>query len=396
MRMLRARRLHDLLILSTLIATWNLARAQSGSPGPHNSSDTPTLSAVKLPPTKPELLANAHQLDALIDAHHFKVVRMVTESRIKANPKDADAVYFLSRVKFAYQQRDEAIDLAEKAVALNPNNADYRCQLAKAVGDKARNAGMFEKAKLAKIMKREGEMALQIDPEQQDAHYGMMLFHLEAPGFVGGDKKKAHELAVDLIRINPVYGNVAFAEYKAHEKSAPQEIEEYYVKAVGADPKSYRAQFELGRFYLGTTTWKNDAIALAEKAARAELQIDLNRVQGYNQLAQILAQQQHWKELDELLIQAEKNVKDDLAPYYFAALEILNMNQDSNRAGKYLKKYLSTEPEGEEPSLAEAHWKLGLALERLGQRKEAMNELQVAEKMRPDLEGIHKDLKRMR
>jgi tetratricopeptide (TPR) repeat protein len=393
MCMLNANRRHSLALIAMLATACNILPAQSGQ---HPNAESPSISAIKPLPTRPELTSTTHQLDAMIDAHHFKVVRMITEARIKANPKDADALYFLSRVKFAFQQRDEAIELAEKAIALNPNNAEYRCQLAKSVGDKARNASFFEKPKLARIMKREGEMALQIDPDQQDAHYGMMLFHLEAPGFVGGNKKKAHELVVDLIRLNPVYGNVAFAEYKAHEKASPQEIEEFYVKAVGADPTSYRAQFELARFYLSSTVWKNDAIALAEKSAKAEVQIDPNRVQGYNQLAQILALQHHWKDLDELLVQSEKNVKDDLAPYYFAANAILNTYQDPNRAEKYLKKYLATEPEGEEPDLGEAHWKLGLALERLGQNKEAKSELQVAEKMRPDLEDIHKDLKRMR
>jgi len=379
-----------------LLTAWQSTIAQNGTTGQHVNPEIPAISAVKPPPTKPEFTASSIQLDAWIDAHHFKAVGMVTEARIKANAKDADALYFLSRVKFAYQQHDAAIDLAEKAIALNPNNAEYRCQLAKSVGDKARSASFFEKPKLAKVMKREGEKALQIDPKQQDAHYGMMLFHLEAPGFVGGDKKKAHALVVDLIRLNPVYGNVAFAEYKAHEKAPPQEIEEYYVKAVGADPKSYRAQFELARFYLGATVWKNDALTLVEKAAHEELQIDPTCVLGYNQLAQVMARQLRWKDLDDLLIRAEKNVRDDLAPYYFAAMEILNTNQDSNRAVKYLKKYLLTDPEGEEPSLGEAHWKLGLAFERLGQYKDAVNELKIAEKMRPDMEDIRKDLKRLR
>src|SRR6266481_5276392 len=125
MRRLRARQLYGLLfLLITLVTTWQSAIAQNGTAGQHAYPETPVISAIKPPPAKPELTVTTYQLDAWIDAHHFKAVRMVTEARIRANPKDADALYFLSRVKFAYQQRDAAIELAEKAIALNPNNAE--------------------------------------------------------------------------------------------------------------------------------------------------------------------------------------------------------------------------------------------------------------------------------
>ena len=167
MCMFPAKRLHCLMLLFTLATVGCMVHAQSSATTQRGNAETPSLIAVKPPPLNPEHTANTHQLDMLIAAHHFKAVRMITEARIKVNPKDGEAFYFLSRVKFAYQQSDEAIELAEKAVAISPNNADYHCQLAKSVGDKARYSSFFEKAKLAKIMKREGDMALQIDPLQE-------------------------------------------------------------------------------------------------------------------------------------------------------------------------------------------------------------------------------------
>jgi hypothetical protein len=60
-----------------------------------------------------------------------------------------------------------------------------------------------------------------------------------------------------------------------------------------------------------------------------------------------------------------------------------------------LRKYLSTEPEGRAPSVGEAHWTLGLVLGQLGRRREALAELRTAEQMRPDLDEVKKDLRRL-
>src|SRR5271155_4679581 len=163
-RMNRSSRMAAILLAANVFAY-----PQSGPPViPHlateNPAPTTALATNKNIPTKAVIASNAVNVNALIDAHHYKQVRELVKARVEKDPHDADALYFMSRVDFAYQKRDEAVSLAQRAVDLNPNNADFRCQLAKSLGDKARNSGFFEKARLAKIMKREGDTALEIDP----------------------------------------------------------------------------------------------------------------------------------------------------------------------------------------------------------------------------------------
>jgi tetratricopeptide (TPR) repeat protein len=60
-----------------------------------------------------------------------------------------------------------------------------------------------------------------------------------------------------------------------------------------------------------------------------------------------------------------------------------------------VRAYLSQSAEGNEPSLAAAHWRLGLILEKEGHKDQAKQELQEALQLDPSLEAAKQDLKRL-
>jgi TolA-binding protein len=66
------------------------------------------------------------------------------------------------------------------------------------------------------------------------------------------------------------------------------------------------------------------------------------------------------------------------------------------RAERYLRHYLSREPEYGAASHATAHWRLGLALEKQGKKDEATSEFAAAVKADPKLDDAKKDLKRLK
>ena len=92
-------------------------------------------------------------------------------------------------------------------------------------------------------------------------------------------------------------------------------------------------------------------------------------------LARVFALQQRWGDLEQILATAEKDVPDDLRPFYEAAQALLEIGKEFPRAEGYAKKYLSQEPEGEEPDNAEAHRLLGLVFEKEGRNAEARAEI---------------------
>jgi len=83
-------------------------------------------------------------------------------------------------------------------------------------------------------------------------------------------------------------------------------------------------------------------------------------------------------EVEAVLAAAEKSVPDDLNPYYQAGRVLYTQNKNLPQAEKYLRKYLTQEAEGGTPSLAHAHWRLALVLEKQNRKPEAITELQTA------------------
>ena len=336
--------------------------------------------------------ANTPTPAGLAEAGHWRRAQALVEPRLRANPNDAEAAYLMSRVRLMTGDLDEALKLAEKAASLDPKNASYRYQVAAVAGTMAQRASMFRQHGLARRFKREAEAALALDPKYVEARWGLMMFYLQAPGIIGGDKKKAQEFADEIARLDPVRGWMAKAEFVEREKRTA-EIGAYYQKAVEANPKSYQAQMTLASFYASDAQKKYD---LAERHAREALKIDPDRAGAYSQLAALYAYQSRLADLDAILAQSEKAIPDNRNPYYQAGRVFITQGKELARAESYFRKYLAQEPELNAPNHAGAHWRLGQTLEKLGRKQEAIRELETAVRMNPNLEEAKKDLKRLK
>jgi tetratricopeptide (TPR) repeat protein len=161
---------------------------------------------------------------------------------------------------------------------------------------------------------------------------------------------------------------------------------------VQANPRNYDAQTALAKFYSQSPHTKYDEAA---KHAQVALQLDPTRVEAYWILARVFALQQQLGRLEQTLANSEKNVPDDLRPFYEAAQALLEAGEDYRRAEGYSKRYLSQNPEGEEPDAADAHRLLGLVLEKEGRMAEARVEIHAAIRLRPNFKAAKDDLKRL-
>ncbi|MEK7331481.1 MAG: tetratricopeptide repeat protein [Candidatus Eisenbacteria bacterium] len=285
-----------------------------------------------------------------------------------------------------------AVPLAERAATLEPKNADYRYQVAECVGSMAQRAGALKGLGLARRFKREAEATLALDPNHVDAHEGLIEFYSVAPGIAGGSDKRAHALADALVGIDAARGRLAQATLAFREKQGAKG-EEALRQAVQADPNSYPARMSLARFCAGDAQKKWDE---AEQHARVAIVLDPGRVGAWSMLAYLYAHLQRWDDLDRTLAEAERAVPDNLAPCYQAARTLLADDREPARAERWFRKYLTQEPELGAPTLAHAHWRLGLAVEKQGRRPEALSEVETALQLKPDLDDAKKDLKRLK
>ena len=167
----------------------------------------------------------------------------------------------------------------------------------------------------------------------------------------GGDRRRAHTLAQELARIDPTWGHLIEARLGEQEKNDAN-IEKALTKALEAKPAFYPAHFYLAKFYCCVSA--RHRLDAAERHSREMIKLDPGQSGGYDILARVLALQQRWTDLESILTEAERKVPDDLSPYYQAANILVQQGQDFQRAERYLKKYLSQEPEGRQPTFAQS------------------------------------------
>jgi len=106
---------------------------------------------------------------------------------------------------------DNAVKYLQWAVAENDGHAASQFWIARAYGDLAERASVFSAASLAKASKRAFENAVRLAPENLDARSGLMLFHLKAPGIVGGRTSRALEQAYAIKERDRERGYVSLA-----------------------------------------------------------------------------------------------------------------------------------------------------------------------------------------
>lgn len=330
--------------------------------------------------------------EKLKEAGHWKRLRAMEEPKVKANPGDAEASYYLGRAKSELGDLPEALALAEKAVASNPNDARYHLLVADVSIAMAQNAGIFKGMGLARRYREEAEKALALDGRYVEARESLMEFYFEAPGIGGGDKKKAHAQADEIGKIDAVRGWLAQAWLSAKEKNEEKEVE-FYQKALAAGPRDGRVLRAAAAFYGSESQKKFD---LAETYGLAAVRADENLTAPYVALATVYATAERWKDLDQILSQCEKNAPDDFGAHYQVGKVLLNSGKELARAERYFRKYLTVEPEGGEPPLAAAHWRLGLVLEKEGKKAEAISEIEESLRLDGNFKQAKEDLKRLK
>jgi len=298
--------------------------------------------------------------ESLIEQGHWKRARAIVEDRIREAPDDALANFLLSQIRNAFGDRESPLRLAEKAVALDGGAARYHRQLAEVTGVMAQHAGLFQQLLLARRFRKEIDAALALDPRDLQAQRDLMEYYLLAPGIAGGDAKKADATAAAIGEIDASEGFRAKARLAEFRKDAGAE-ERWLRQAVEAQPANYRSRMALAAYFLAP---EHADFARAAEQAQEALRIDPSRVEAYAVLAEVHTSRQEWEELEAVLAASAKSVPDDLAPYYRAAGRLLDSGQELPRAGRYLRIYLSQEPEGNQPTAADARAKLEKIQER--------------------------------
>jgi len=340
------------------------------------------------------LQAAEPDVESLIANGHMKRARALAEAGYKAHPNDARANYLLARVRREFKSMDEAAKYAETAVRLDPKSGAYHRELGKVYFDQVDTASILTALGLAKKCRAELETARGLDAKDPDTLFDVVAFHTKAPGMAGGDRKKASEIAQELVKIDPARGYLTLAYIARHDQDENR-LEGLYQKAVEAGPRNYEAQIALANYYIGA---QHANPLVAEQHARIALGLNSDRNGAYRTLAAALVLEKRYEDAAKLVSRAETAMPDDLSPYVTAARAMLRDQVELPKAETYLQKYLNQtkEPEPSAPHIAGVHWSLGLVFEKEGRTAEAKKELETAVRLKPDFEPAKRDLKRLK
>ena len=168
--------------------------------------------------------------------------------KISSSPNDGPSHNLLCRAYFAVGNWDRAIAACEKAVSLDPTNSEYHLWLGRAYGEKADAANFFSAAGLAKKVRTEFERSVALNPDNAAARTDLAEFYLEAPGIVGGGEDKARAQAEVLLKLAPAkahWVNGRLAEKNKDTATAERE----YRAAIEASHGGANAWLNLAGFY---------------------------------------------------------------------------------------------------------------------------------------------------
>jgi tetratricopeptide (TPR) repeat protein len=259
------------------------------------------------------------------------------QTKIKSAPSDAASYNYLCRAYFALGEWNQAISAGEKAIALSPGTSEYHLWLGRAYGEKADRVNPFSAASLAGKVRREFERAVELDPKSVEARSDLAEFYLDAPGIMGGGQDKARSQASELTQLAPekahyILGRIA-------EKNKDQDAAE----------KEYRAAIDASKGQ--ALEWFNLALFYRHNSRYDEMEKTLQKATDAPSPNEVLV------ESAEILIRAGRNL-----PW----------------AEKLVRRYLASEPPSEKAPLFKAHFVLGNALEKQGDKEGAAQEYRAA------------------
>lgn len=211
-------------------------------------------------------------------------------------PAEGDVYVLLARSYLELNQYDAAVNSAEKAVAINPENSDYHRWLGEAYGAKADHASMLSAYSLARKTQKEFDAAVRLDWHNFDAQQDLIEYDCTAPGMVGGGEEKAQPLIEQLKTMDAAEGHYAAGICRAQKKNYSVADAEFSA-ALESKPKSAKRIYGIGDYFLQR---KNAEKLLAVAGAGEELAPHDPRGKFYRGVALIL-QGQEPAEAEKLL-----------------------------------------------------------------------------------------------
>lgn len=164
------------------------------------------------------------------------------------HPDNPDYQYRYAQSLFGDGKNHEALRAIKKAISLGSPRASYYRVMGEIYGALAQNANVFSAMGLARHVLSSFRAAVKINPHDPRSLADLAKYYIDAPGIVGGNLRKAHEIEVDLEKID-LLDALKVRANEAVEAHSYTKAEILLRQAAGLDHSSHSARM-LGFLYM--------------------------------------------------------------------------------------------------------------------------------------------------
>ena len=224
--------------------------------------------------------------------------RLLVALALVATPALADD--FLDRGRAALEARefDEAADIFEDAIEVDPDNAQYHHLYGAALAAGINDANVFRKAGMARDMRKAWERAVELDPDHAEARVSLVQFYLAAPRIAGGDRDKGVAQLAEVARIADARPDAL--DLRMTHAFLCQQVEDWtcaataFEQVVANEPERMMAWYQIGRTALRSGARLDRGVeALRRYLTHTPTEGEPSLAWAHTRLGQIYALQEH-------------------------------------------------------------------------------------------------------
>jgi tetratricopeptide (TPR) repeat protein len=278
---------------------------------------------------------------------------------VRADDQENTAESYYQKARAAYEQDDldEAADLMEKALELDPDNCEYHWVRGDLQGARAQKGSIFTKVGKAKSCKKHWERAVELCPDSIKYLEGLMYFNLQAPGIAGGNKDEAERLLQEIYARDSTRGYLANADFAIKDKDYDK-AKDIYDRLLADGRDTLDVLRALGNMYN-------------------------YHLENYSQARPYY--------LRVLAVEPE-----DWEIVYQAGRTAILSETSTREAIEHMQHYLTHPAEKNLPGHAAAYWRMGMAYEQLGNLDSAYMCYEACLKLEKDYKEAKKALKALK
>lgn len=245
---------------------------------------------------------------SLVGQGKFAEAKSIFERILEKDENNAEAHYrlgsiFLAR-RFKDRNADEAADHLEKAIELNPTNAQYQFRYGVALGEKTQKAGVLKQVFLAPKVKKAFVRAVELDPHLVQARIGLAEYCLLAPSIVGGDEEEGWKQLDEAIKLDEILGRSVKISFLVRAKKN-NEAEKECEMLINSKPNDWRVWKNYGYFSISVERY-DDAITFFKKY----IKLRPDTADSFQSLAEALLKK---GETDQAMVNLNKSLSLDSA-----------------------------------------------------------------------------------